>query len=178
MSRPTQPRRDVVIVVIVVVVVVAGAAILWRTGGLEPAQQLGPKQPADQVFKGARWDLQFEDAAVELDYDDQPELVIAVTGTWQGEETTHSPQEQVVAVILPDGTTVTDLTWSPEVGFGEPGVTSRAEITIAEVPLPPGDVPITIAVRDERQHDSFISADSWQVLSALGHTELTAVDTR
>jgi hypothetical protein len=156
-------------------------AVLALTGGLADAgARLGPERTPGAVMNGARWQLALHSAVVtQPRYDEHTEVILTADTTNVTKQSLSFLTQGVIVVVLPDGSTHSEVyIRDPGNGFGNPGVTAPVEIEVTLPTQPPGDLPLRVVVRDERDVGSFVSAERWAPTAVIGHIPLLAEDVR
>ncbi|GAA1720447.1 hypothetical protein [Propioniferax innocua] len=160
-------------------VAVLALLLVWCLGGLDRVDaHLGRQVPLGEPLQGRRWTLAVNSAHVQLGYTEETEILIEVDAMFTGDRAAASPTQGVLVVKTPDGYAVEEFVWRGAPGFGQPGVRSSAEVSVPCPQWKGGDMPIQVAVFDERRGQSFIQDERWEPAAALGHVALMAVDTR
>lgn len=155
--------------------------VLALSGGLADAgARLGPARTPGERLVGHRWAVTVHAATITQRSETSP---VHATLQLTVENLTRDHlvflNQGLVIVLLPDGSQHQEsYIPDPGNGFGNPGVVTPVEMLIDLPPLPPGDTPLTVVLRNEQDVGSFVTDERWVPTAVLGHLRLTASDLR
>lgn len=179
---PARPRRRRIRRWPLVLGVCAVALLLLAVaGGLADAgPRLGPERTPGEGVAGHRWVIAVHDAAITQRSESAPvQVTLRMTVENLTDDYLGFLTQGLVVVVLPDGSEHAEAyVADPGNGFGNPGVVTPVEMRIDVPPPRPGDVLLTVLLRNEQEVGSFVTAERWTPTASLGHLRLTATDAR